>query len=201
MPRAVTSPANLSAVADLLVLARHARPDVDPARPSAEWTLGVDGMQGSLRLAERLRGLAIDLVVSSVEPKAVETARLIASTLELPSQSGHDLHEHIRSSTGFLDGDSFETSMQRLFAEPDRLVFGDETANAAAARFEAALEALHRVHRGRRLCVVSHGTVMALHLERRYGVDGWSTWKALGLPAAVVVDRRTRTMLDVIRDV
>ena len=50
--------------------------------------------------------------------------------------------------------------------------------------------------------MVAHGTVIALHLERAYGVDGWTTWKALdGLPSYVVVDRRTKTVVDVIRSV
>lgn len=187
--------------ADLLVLVKHARPDVDPARPSEEWTLGVDGMEGSLRLAERLRPAGIDLVVSSVEPKAVETARLVAQALDVPSQSGHDLHEQRRRTAGYLDGPMFEASIRRLFAEPAAVVFGEESGDAAAARFETAIESLRRVHRDRRLAVVAHGTVIALHLERRYGVDGFTTWKALGTPSYVVVDRRRRTVLEVVPSV
>jgi broad specificity phosphatase PhoE len=188
--------------ADLLVLVRHARPEVDPSRPAAEWTLGVEGLEGSLRLAERLRHLGIDLVVSSIEAKAVETARIVASALDVGYQTGHDLHEHRRTSTGYLDPARFQASIKRLFDEPAQLVFGDETADAAAARFGAALDAIHKAHRGRRLCVVAHGTVIALHLERRYGVDGWTTWTSLtGLPNYVVVDRRSRAIVDVVRSV
>jgi broad specificity phosphatase PhoE len=187
---------------DLLVLARHARPEVDPSQPSSSWTIGVDGIEGSMRMAERLRHLGIDLVVSSVEPKAAETGRLVASALDLPFQTGHDLHEHVRTSTGFLDRGVFEASVRRFFAEPSAKVFGDETADAAAARFGAAVDAIVKVNRGRRLCIVSHGTVMALHLERRYDADGWSTWKGLvGLPCYVVVDIRARTIVEVVNSV
>lgn len=184
--------------ADLLVLVKHARPDVDPARPSEEWTLGVDGLEGSLRLAERLRPAAIDLVISSTEPKAVETGRLLAQTLDVDWQTGHDLHEHRRRTAGYLDARLFEASIGRLFSERSNVVFGEESADAAAARFEAGLEGLRRVHRGRRMAVVAHGTVISLHLERRYGVDGFTTWKRLGTPSFVLVDRRTRTVLDVV---
>ena len=187
---------------DLLVLVKHARPEVDPARPSSQWTLGVEGMQGSLRLAERLRPLELDLVVSSVEPKAAETARIVAATLDLPYQSGHDLHEQERATAGYLDANRFQAAIQQLFAAPRDLVFGEETGDAAGRRFGAAVDALSKAHAGRRMCVVAHGTVIALHLEREYDVDGWSTWKALdGLPCFVVVDRSTKAIVDVVRSV
>ena len=188
--------------ADLLVLVKHARPDVDPSRPSKEWTLGVDGMQGSLRLAERLRPLDLDLVVSSIEPKAAETARIVAKALDLPYQSGHDLHEQERASAGYLDANRFQTAIQQLFTTPSELVFGEETGDAAGARFGTALDLLAKAHPNRRLCVVAHGTVIALHLERVYDVDGWSTWKALsGVPSYVVLDRRAKAVVEVVSSV
>ena len=187
--------------ADLLFLVKHARPDVDPSRPSEEWTLDAEGVAGARRLAERLRPAAIELVVSSTEPKAAGTGRIVAEALDVPWQSGHDLHEQRRRRAGYLAGPMFEASIRRLFAEPSAVVFGEESADAAAARFETAVEALRSVYRGRRLCVVAHGTVISLHLERRYGVDGFTTWKRLGTPSYVVVDRRTRAVVDVVPSV
>ncbi len=133
---------------DLLVLVKHARPEVDPTRPAASWTLGPEGVAGAGRLAERLRPLSMD-----------------------------------------------------LFDEPSRVVFGAESADAAFTRFSGAVDALGRVHRGRRLCIVAHGTVISLLLSRRYGVEAWPTWKALETPSYVVVDRRTKTVVDVVLQV
>jgi broad specificity phosphatase PhoE len=186
---------------DLLVLVKHARPDVDPARPAAEWTLGVEGIEGSLRLAEHLRPLGVDLVVSSVEPKAAETGRVVAEALGLTWQTGHDLHEHVRPSVGYLEEQAFEASIRRFFEEPTREVFGDESADAAFARFDRAVEALAKAHRWKRLAVVAHGTVISLLVSRRYGADAWTTWRALGTPAYVVVDRKGRAVVDVVRSV
>ena len=186
---------------DLLVLVKHARPEVDPARPSSEWTLGVEGLEGSLRLATRLRPLDLDVIVASVEPKAAETGRIVAKELDLPFQTGHDLHEHDRRTAGYLDASRFHDAIRQLFASPAELVFGDESGDAAGVRFGAALDALARVHRGKRLCVVAHGTVIALHLERQYGADAWSTWQALDVPSYVVVDRRDKAVIDVVSPV
>ena len=186
---------------DLLVLVKHARPDVDPALPSSEWTLGVDGLQASVRLAAELRPLGLDLIVGSVEPKAAETARIVARELDVAFQTGQDLHEQERRSAGYLDASRFHAAMKQLFATPDELVFGDETGTAAGSRFGAAVDALGRVHRGKRLCVVAHGTVIALHLEREYGADGWATWQSLDVPSYVVVDRRDKAIVDVVSSV
>ncbi len=186
---------------ELLVLAKHARPDVDPTRPAHEWTLGVDGLEASLRLAERLRPTGIDLVISSTEPKAVESGRLVAQTLDLDWQTGHDLHEQRRHSAGYLPGPLFEASIKRLFAEPASVVFGEESADRAAARFDAGLAALRKVHRHRGLAVVAHGTVIALHLERRYGLDGFAAWKRLGTPSFVVLDRRSHTVVELVASI
>ena len=187
--------------ADLLVLVKHALPDVDPTVPAASWTLGVAGIEGSLRLAEQLRGRGIDLVVASVEPKAAETGRLVAQALDLPFQTGHDLHEHLRPEPGFQERVVFEAAVRRFFDEPSRVVFGAESADAAFTRFSGAVEALRRAHRGRRLCVVAHGTVISLLLGRRYDVDSWSTWQALGTPSFVVVDTRAEAVVEVVRSV
>lgn len=187
--------------ADLLILVKHARPAVDPAVPAASWTLGADGLAGSRRLAERLRPLSIGLVVTSVEPKAVETGQVVAEALDLPWQTGHDLHEHVRPSVGYLPQDEFEASIRRFFSTPTAVVFGNESADAAFRRFSTAVDALVRVHRGRRLAIVAHGTVISLLLGRRYGVDEWATWKALGTPAYIVVDRKSKSVVDVVREV
>jgi probable phosphoglycerate mutase len=187
---------------DLLVLVKHARPEVDTALPSSAWTLGVEGLQGSLRLAERLRPFDLDLVVSSVEPKAAETARIVAKALDLPYQSGHDLHEQARKTAGYLDANRFQAAIQQLFATPSEVVFGEESGDDAGRRFGTAIDLLSKAHPDRRLCIVAHGTVIALHLERAYDVDGWSTWKALsGVPSYVVVDRRTKAIVEVVSSV
>jgi broad specificity phosphatase PhoE len=186
---------------DLLVLVKHALPDVDPRLPASEWLLGPEGRAGAMRLAERLAPVGLRRIVASVEPKAADTARLVADHLDLDFQTGHDLHEHRRRKAGYLDKPLFEASVRRVFAEPDKVVFGEESGAAAAARFGAAVDLLAKAYPHERMAVVAHGTVIALHLADRYGADGFSTWKALGVPSFVVVERRTRAIVDVVPQV
>ena len=71
-------------------------------------------------------------------------------------------------------------------------VLGTEMAAAAAygARFDAAVMGrLAALPAADDVIVVSHGTVIALFVAAHAGTDGLALWKALGLPAFVVLDR------------
>ena len=175
---------------DLLFLVRHARPSVDADVPPSEWGLSPEGVAGAERLANRMVGaeISVDLVVTSVERKARETGLIVADRLRCQFQTGHDLHEHRRPWAG--SDDEFRAQTEAFFRS-------DQTAEPTD-RFERALTALHRAHAGRRLVVVTHGTVMSLHLARHYRVDAWTTWQRLGMPAYVAVDRKTKTILDLV---
>ncbi len=77
--------------------------------------------------------------------------------------------------------------MRRFFASPDALVFGEETASEAGARFRAALDALLAARPAQRLAVVSHGTVLTLLLAGPNGMAPYELWSSLALPEALVV--------------
>ena len=187
----------------VVFLVRHAAPAVQADVPPAQWPLSEEGLEATRRLAGRLVGaeIDVDLVVSSVEPKARQTADVLSDRLRRQFQTGHDLHEHRRPWVG---GEAeFEGRVRELFASPSKRVFGEgsETATEAGDRFDRAVAALHKAHRGRRLMIVTHGTVLALHLGRHYGVDAWTTWNRLTMPSYVALDRKTKTILDVVTDV
>ena len=62
-----------------LILVKHSLPEIVPDIPSAKWHLSDEGRRRALVLAGRLSSFEPSRVVSSHEPKAVETAdKLIA---------------------------------------------------------------------------------------------------------------------------
>ena len=168
-----------------LFLIKHALPDIDPAVPAKEWTLGAEGQRQARELAGALWPRP-DVVVSSTEPKAVETGQLIANRAEstLFEPDSH-LCEHDRSGAGFLSKEAFNNAVARFFSTPQRLVFGSETADEAHARFECAVKHHCARHAGKHLAIVCHGTVLSLWVSRRLGCDPFALWKALALPAWV----------------
>jgi broad specificity phosphatase PhoE len=140
-----------------------------------------------LVLAERLRGLELRVIVTSCEPKAVETGEIVAEVLGVPCEVGEGLHEHERPEAGLASAEAFRARMRRLFREPGVLVFGSETADEAHERFAGAVKAVLARHPVGNVGIVSHGTVITLLAARANGLDAVGFWKGLGLPACLVL--------------
>jgi broad specificity phosphatase PhoE len=170
-----------------LILIKHARPQIDPRTPSEEWELSDEGRQGAAALVERLRTQEFDHLFSSTEPKAVQTAQILGRALNRPVEPFADLHEHDRRDVPHMDSREFISMIALFFKQPDRLVLGHETADEAAARFEAAVDRVLEKTTGD-VAIVSHGTVISLFAERRAGQEPFALWRRMGLPSFIVLE-------------
>jgi 2,3-bisphosphoglycerate-dependent phosphoglycerate mutase len=155
---------------------RHAAPEIDPARSPARWRLSGAGRAAAAALRETVR---VDAVVSSPEPKALETAAALDAPLEVDLR----LREQDRAGVPFFASrDDFVAAVEAGFARPGDVVLGVESFDAARARFAAAVEAARDGHPGERVALVSHGTVIALYLARLTGGDAVQLWRGLAMP-------------------
>ena len=182
-----------------LILIRHSETQPDSTAPSGEWRLSHKGRELCRPLADKLTPYKPTILISSYEPKAAETARLTAERLGLPSQIAAGLQEHDRSNVGFMpSGERFESFIRELFARPDELVFGTETANQAHDRFAAAVTNLQAEYPGETLGIVTHGTVMTLFVAQANEVEPFAFWKELSMPCFVVLDLPDKRILEII---
>jgi broad specificity phosphatase PhoE len=104
---------------------------VDPDLSSEHWTLSDEGREKCQPLTEGLREFEFNSIVSSSEPKAVETAEIVGRLLEKPVRTGNDLFEHDRSNVPHMESREFISMMALFFKEPGRLVLGNESADEA----------------------------------------------------------------------
>ncbi|MBI3159080.1 MAG: histidine phosphatase family protein [Chloroflexi bacterium] len=168
---------------ETLVFISHAQPEADSTAPASEWRLSHAGREAARARAEELRSLGLTRLFSSLEPKAVETARILGQALGVPSGFAAGLHEHDRSNLGFLPApERFEALVRDLFQKPGERVFGLESADEAHSRFRAAVERLAAQYREDTLGIVSHGTVISLLVSRANGLDGFEFWKGMQMP-------------------
>jgi broad specificity phosphatase PhoE len=181
-----------------LILVKHAPPEVVPDVPPEQWTLSEKGRALSVPLAGRLAAHAPAVIVSSEEPKAAETARLVAERLGVPWRTAPGLHEHDRSNVPHMRSGEFISSMELFFRRPGDLVLGRETANQARDRFEAAVQEIVDGHDDGNITIVSHGTVIALMLEGRDSRGGFATWRAMGLPSFAVLSLPEMTLVETV---
>lgn len=163
-----------------MLLVRHSLPALDPSVPPEEWRLSDEGRRRCAALAERLAAREPAVLLSSTEPKARETAELVAPSLGLDVQLSDGLRETARRTVGWLRPEDLEGGIRALFERPDEVVFGEESAVSALARFESAVEALPEPS-----VVVTHGTVLSLFVAARTGRDPYQLWRRLELPDVV----------------
>ena len=185
-----------------LILVRHSLPEMVTGVPASKWHLSAEGRRRCAALAERLAAYEPAAVVSSQEPKAVETGQIVAETLELPFETAPGLHEHQRGVVrGIGSREAFEVQITRFFAQPDELVLGYETADEAHARFARAITQTIGRHAVSNLAIVSHGTVMTLLITRANRIDPIPFWQSLGLPSFAVLSRPNLSLLELVEGV
>jgi broad specificity phosphatase PhoE len=178
-----------------LILVKHSMPQVQVDRPANTWILSNEGRSRAERLVEQLRSFEPEAIVSSDEPKAKETADILASHFHLEPQVFPDLREHDRSDVPFLSHPAFQGSIRKFFENPDEPVFGRETANQAYTRFYRAVHSILKAHRDKTTIVVTHGTVISLFISRLTGSSDLELWSQLGLPSFVALDLQSNTLI------
>ena len=111
----------------------------------------------------------------------------MADRLGLEVEAVAGLEEQARDNEPITTPDDFRARAKRLFEEPDRVVFGAESATAARLRFTRALMGVVAGRPEGDLVVVSHGSVITLFVAAATGVEPYAFWSRLGLPAVVVM--------------
>ncbi|HZO87618.1 MAG TPA: histidine phosphatase family protein [Chthonomonadaceae bacterium] len=170
-----------------LILVKHAMPVVRPEQASNLWPLSEEGRRSCHALAQELAGWDLATVVSSVEPKARETAQIIANLLGVSWEVAQRLHENDRTGFPFLDSVTWKAAFSRFFANPQALVIGRETADQAYRRFAGAVEHVIQEHADQNLAIVTHGTVMSLFVARANGLEPFVLWERLACPSYIVL--------------
>lgn len=184
-----------------LFLIRHSLPEFATGIPASQWRLSDEGRRRCQPLADRLAAYKLTSIISSEEAKAIETGQICAGRLSLPFETAPGLHEHQRGVVNDLGSrEAFEAQVGRFFEQPDKLVFGRETANQAYARFSKAIAAVVAQHPSGNLAVVSHGTVMTLFVARATDLAPFPFWKSLGLPAFAVLSLPALDLLEVVAE-
>lgn len=178
-----------------LILVRHSLPEVQQDLPAREWRLSKEGKARARRLAEILQSHGFDFIATSHEPKALETAQILADQFSLKPVMIPGLHEHERRSTPHLSQSDFEAAVRKFFDKPDILVLGEETADQAYQRFSGAVHFILSGNKDSKIAIVAHGTVISLFVSRLTGKPGFQIWSELGLPCFVVLDMQSKKLI------
>lgn len=163
-----------------VVLVKHAQPEMDASVPPREWVLGARGEEQGRALARRLRPYLPISLVSSPEPKAVQTTRIVAAELGVSFEAFAGLEELDRPALPIVSRDEHHRLNVAIFETRSVPVLGRESADAALRRFNTALaRAFSLGPASQPLVVMTHGTVISLFVEQQTGRDAFEIWKSL----------------------
>lgn len=173
-----------------LILIKHALPIIIPEKPANTWLLSEEGQKATETLANAIKQYTPQHLFSSPEPKALETALTLTTSLKIPFKIVDDLHEHRRNNEPYdNDHAQFVAKVKNFFENPEKLVYGEETATQARARFHVGVLGAWRKHRNDDVAVVAHGTVISLFVAHVIPtINPFELWNCLKMPDAVVLE-------------
>jgi broad specificity phosphatase PhoE len=163
---------------------RHSMAVPEQSVHPTAWHLDDRGRADAARLAERLEvAPGIGALVTSTEPKALETAEAIGGRWKAPVVSDDRLREASRP----WIGPGYRAVAHRYLrgeVPPGWEPHGEVAARVAATVTEAVAAAA-----GQPVVVVSHGLALTIHLGGRLGAafDRESFWSGLAFPDAWVL--------------
>jgi broad specificity phosphatase PhoE len=184
-----------------LILIKHAHSQMTPGVPPEQWGLSDQGHERCGALAARLSVHTPDLIFSSEERKALQTAELLSNELKRPWQAVAGLQEHDRGNVPVMATKDFISAMAQVFRRPQERVLGRESADQALTRFERALSGLLDRHTEEDVAVVTHGTVIALFAAEHADVDPFLNWRQMGLPSFMIFERPGMTLVETVASV
>ncbi len=167
---------------------RHAMPQTDDGADPSTWHLGEEGTRLAGRLAGRLEVASstprIGALVSSTEPKAIETATAIAAHWKAEVVTDDRLREVTRPWVG----DGYRSVAHRYLR--GEVPAGWETHEDVAARTGAAVHAARASAGEGPVVIVSHGLALSVHLGALLGgdFDRDAFWRSLAFPDAWTLD-------------
>jgi broad specificity phosphatase PhoE len=158
---------------------------LDESVHPTEWRLDDAGRAAAAGLADTLEvGDGIGLLLSSTEPKALDTAAAIGQRWGVDVRADERLREARRP----WIGPGYRAMAHRyLRGEPYE---GWEPHTEVAARVAAAVDGASASADGQPVVVVTHGLALCLHLAERLGAgfDPDAFWSCLAFPDAWALD-------------
>lgn len=172
-----------------VILIRHAMPQVTPGTSSTLWTLSEAAREDCVLLAHALSQDIAPVVYTSPEPKAAETAAVIALRLGLQVISDTRLSEVDRPPTWDEDYRSMVLRYLKSGEQP-----GWEPANSVRARFTAAVDEALAANPAGDVIVSNHGMALTLYAASIAAIDLREFWRQLTFPDAWHLDFETKTL-------
>ncbi len=169
-----------------LYIVRHAQVKIEPNVPSAQWNLSEAGVRSTEALAASESFDLVKKIWHSPEPKALQTAQVIAERASLELRMHAGLRE-LAADVGFLPQHEFQARVGAYLLGKDDPAF--EPYGDAQARIVSAVREIVEEAKGDSVALVTHGRILTVLYSYLFGRRlGQKEWQSIPLPALSVID-------------
>lgn len=148
---------------------RHGATQRDNNVPISQWNLSEKGEKEAKFLAEQDFFDEINIILSSSEQKAYQTAKPIADKLKKEITQVKEISELNRDKGGFMEPEKYEELVKYSLKHLDESVHNWETAIHALERFTKKIEEIDNQYENKKILVVGHGFTINLYFAKLLG--------------------------------
>lgn len=170
-----------------IALVRHSKTTIQPQLNSTLWTLSDEGREAAARLAQDTVFEGTELIYSSHQPKAIETAGIIGTALEVATAQEAGLAELSSVTNGFIA--DYAGTVHKLYTGDLLRINDGETLEEALDRFNKAIEAITARHEDcGKIAIVSHANVLSLFSAQYCDQEAIDLHDSIAMPDVAVLD-------------
>lgn len=172
-----------------LVLIRHSKSLVNPDVPINTWGLADEGIALAKKMQENKAVQEIQVIYSSLQPKALETAILATKNRGVPLRTDDRLTEITSFTKQFVDLITLEKNTKDFYTKNDVSFFGGETQEEALKRFNQAIEEIVAKEKEvETIGIASHGATLTCFAAQFIEKDPYEIITNLGQPDVALFD-------------
>jgi len=140
-----------------LIYITHPSVELDKNKLPHEWGLSEKGFEQAKILIEKPFWQEADVIYSSIEPKAIQVARLASEKYRCPWFQEKDLGEADRTATPFLPLEEYMLAVQEAYLNPDTNIKGWESHHQMMKRNATVLKKIKNNYKNKTIVIIGHG--------------------------------------------
>lgn len=156
-----------------LYFIRHAETEANPIKPISKWKLSRRGLKKAVKLKNKTELQGLDLIITSLEKKAIGTAMPLSLKLIVNVISYKDLNELNRDRTRFLTREEYERAVKQTLENLDESygdIYGNwETGNHALKRFKKKIDEIDKKYNSKKIGIFGHCYTINLYFADLLG--------------------------------
>ncbi|MBD3329343.1 hypothetical protein GF357_02505 [Candidatus Dojkabacteria bacterium] len=168
------------------IFIRHSKTVFEKDTPPVNWVLSEEGVKLAKDFAKKEAFSSLDVIYSSLQNKALETAVILAKPNRIPIDTCHELTEVTSITNGIIP--DYEETVRKFHEGELENINNGETIQQALDRFSKALKRISSKFPNGTVGIVSHANILSIYLSRFCSYNSYQLHKKIQMPDYAIMD-------------